>query len=178
MEVVSLTLDEARERAGVLTSVSYDLDLDLTGLDTFRSHSRVRFRPATAETFLELKGALTVVLVVNGEAVDAAYDGGRVRLSGLSTEEVNVVEVAATLPYTTDGDGMHTFTDPVDGSRYVSAYLGMDNASKVFACFDQNDLKASFAVSVTAPPEDTVLANGAVVSHDAGRWVFAPTPPI
>ncbi|MFE6650138.1 aminopeptidase N [Nocardioides sp. NPDC057772] len=175
---MSLTLDEARERAGVLTSISYTLDLDLTGLDTFRSQSGVRFRSTTAETFLELKGALEVSLVVNGEAVDAAYDGGRMRLTGLSTEEVNVVEVAATLPYTTDGDGMHTFTDPVDGSRYVSAYLGMDNAPKVFACFDQNDLKASFAVSVTADPGDTVLANGAVVSHDAGRWVFAPTPPI
>ncbi|MEI7054446.1 aminopeptidase N [Nocardioides sp. CCNWLW239] len=175
---MSLTLDEARLRAGALSSLSYSLDLDLTGLDTFRSHTRVRFRSTEAETFLELKGALSVSTVVNGEAVEAAYDGGRVALTGLSTDEVNAVEVIATLPYTTDGDGMHTFTDPADGSRYVSAYLGMDNASKVFACFDQNDLKASFAVSVTADPADTVLANGAVVSRDAGRWVFAPTPPI
>jgi aminopeptidase N len=178
LEVVSLTLDEARERAGVLSSVSYDLDLDLTGHETFRSRTRVRFRSTVAETFLELKGALSVALMVNGAAVGAAYDGGRVLLTGLADGAVNEVEVTATLPYTTDGDGMHTFTDPVDGSRYVSAYLGMDNASKVFACFDQNDLKASFAVSVTADPADTVLANGAVVSHEAGRWVFAATPPI
>lgn len=178
MEVVSLTLDEARARAGVISSVSYTLDLDLTGLETFRSHSRVRFASTATETFLDLKGALSVSLVVNGEAVEAAYDGARVGLTGLSEEAVNEVEVTATLPFTTDGDGMHTFTDPVDGSRYVSAYLGMDNASKVFACFDQNDLKASFSVAVTADPADTVLANGAVVSHDAGRWVFAATPPI
>ncbi|NYI79268.1 aminopeptidase N [Nocardioides panzhihuensis] len=175
---MSLTLDEARARAGVLSSVSYSLDLDVTGLETFRSLTRVRFRSAAAETFLELKGALTVSLLVNGAAVEAAYDGGRLPLTGLSTEAVNEVEVIATLPYTTDGDGMHTFTDPADGSRYVSAYLGMDNAAKVFACFDQNDLKATFAVSVSADPADTVLANGAVVSHDAGRWVFATTPPI
>ena len=178
LAVVSLTLDEARTRAGVLSSVSYSLDLDLTGLDTFRSHARVRFRSSAPETFLELKGALTVSLLVNGEAVETAYDGRRVSLAGLSTEAVNEVEVTATLPYTTDGDGMHTFTDPADGSRYAAAYLGMDNASKVFACFDQNDLKASFGVSVTADPADTVLANGAVVSHEAGRWVFAATPPI
>lgn len=182
MEVVSLTLDEARTRAGALSSVSYSLDLDLTGPETFRSHTRVRFRSTVDETFLDLKGALAVSLVVNGEAVEAAYDGVRVGLTGLSTGlsegAVNEVEVTATLPYTTDGDGMHTFTDPVDGSRYVSAYLGMDNASKVFACFDQNDLKASFTVTVAADPADTVLANGAVVSHDGGRWVFATTPPI
>ncbi len=183
MAVVSLTLDEARERAGVLSSVAYSVDLDLTGVETFRSRTTVRFRSAADTTFLELKGARSVALTVNGLAVDgpaveAAYDGVRVPLTGLSTTEVNVVEVTATLPYTTDGDGMHTFTDPVDGSRYVSAYLGMDNAAKVFACFDQNDLKATFAVSVTSDPTDTVLANGAVVSHEDGRWVFATTPPI
>ncbi|MFE6506364.1 aminopeptidase N [Nocardioides sp. NPDC057767] len=178
---MSLTLDEARARAGVISSLSYTLDLDLTGPETFRSHTRVRFASTTAETFLDLKGALSVSLVVNGEAVEAAYDGARVGLTGLSTgpdEAVNEVQVTATLPYTTDGDGMHTFTDPVDGSRYVSAYLGMDNASKVFACFDQNDLKASFSVAVTADPSDTVLANGAVVSQEAGQWAFATTPPI
>lgn len=182
MCLVSLTLDEARVRADVLSSVSYALDLDLTGPDDFRSRTRIRFRSTATETFLDLKGATSVSLVVNGEAVEAAYDGRRVRLTGLSTgpadDAVNEVEVTASLPYTTDGDGMHTFTDPVDGSRYVSAYLGMDNASKVVACFDQNDLKASFAVSVTADPDDTVLANGVVVSHDTGRWVFAATPPI
>lgn len=178
MAVVSLTLHEARARAGMLSSVCYSLDLDLTGAETFRSLTRVRFSSTAAETFLELKGALTVSLLVNGAAVEAAYDGERLRLTGLSTEAVNEVEVTATLPYTTDGDGMHTFTDPADGSRYVSAYLGMDNAAKVFACFDQNDLKATFTVSVSADPADTVLANGAVASHDAGRWVFATTPPV
>ncbi|MBB3088778.1 aminopeptidase N [Nocardioides albus] len=175
---MSLTLDEARTRAGLISSVSYSLDLDVTGLESFHSRTRVRFRSTAAETFLELKGALTASLLVNGTVVEAAYDGGRLSLIGLSTETVNEVEVVATLPYTTDGDGMHTFTDPADGLRYVSAYLGMDNAAKVVACFDQTDLKASFAVSVTADPADTVLANGAVVSRDAGRWVFATTPPI
>lgn len=181
MEAVSLTLDEARARAAVVSSVSYALDLDLSGTTSFRSRALVRFRSDEPETFLELRGALSVSLVVGGEpieAAEAAYDGERLHLVGLSTETVNEVEVTATLPYTTDGDGMHTFTDPVDGSRYVGAYLGMDNASKVFACFDQNDLKAPFAVTVTADPADTVLANGAVVSREGGRWVFATTPPI
>ncbi len=36
--------------------------------------------------------------------------------------------VEARVPYVTDGDGMHTFTDPADGETYVSAYVGMDIA--------------------------------------------------
>ena len=178
MGAVSLTLDEARERASTVTDVSYAVDLDLTDHETFRSQVQVRFRSAADRTFLELKGALSVEVRLGGVATETTYDGGRVWLSGLSNTEVNTVEVVATLPYTTDGDGMHTFIDPADGSRYVAAYLGMDNASKVYACFDQNDLKARFDVSVTADPADTVLANGAVVSRDEGRWVFATTPPI
>ena len=86
--------------------------------------------------------------------------------------------MSARVPYVTDGDGMHTFTDPADGETYVSAYLGMDVAQKVFACFDQNDLKAPVSLGVTADPAWTVLANGRVTGHDGGRWTFATTPPI
>ena len=60
--------------------------------------------------------------------------------------------VEARLPYVTHGDGMHIFTDPADGETYVSAYCGMDIAHRVFASFDQNDLKAPISLTVTADP--------------------------
>jgi len=178
---VALTLDEARQRAGVLTVHSYALTLDLTGTGTFGSRTSVRFDSTAPETFLELRGARTVTMVVNGHPVapeDLAYDGRRLPLTGLLTGATNEVVVDASLPYTTDGDGMHTFTDPADGERYVSAYLGLDVAQRVFACFDQNDLKATFTVSVTADPAWTVLANGRPVRTEDGVWEFAATPPI
>ena len=65
----------------------------------------------------------------------------------------------ARLPYVTDGDGMHTFTDPADGERYVSAYVGVDITQRVFACFDQVDLKAPITLRVVADPAWTVLSN-------------------
>ena len=65
----------------------------------------------------------------------------------------------ARLPYVTDGDGMHTFTDPADGERYVSAYVGIDITQRVFACFDQVDLKAPITLRVVADPAWTVLSN-------------------
>ena len=73
---------------------------------------------------------------------------------------------------------MHTFTDPADGETYVSAYVGMDIAQRVFPCFDQNDLKAPLTLHVTAPEGWTVLANGRLADARGRPWRFATTPPI
>jgi aminopeptidase N len=175
---VSLTLLEARRRAEQLSDVSYAVALDLTSPDggTFGSRTTVRFRSSGPETFLELGDARDLRVSVDGRPVEAAYDGRRISLTGLGGSHEVVVE--ARLPYVTDGDGMHTFTDPADGEVYVSAYVGMDIAQRVFACFDQNDLKAPLDLTVTAEPAWSVIANGRALSGDDGRWRFATTPPI
>ena len=171
---MSLTLVEARTRAALLSNVVYDVSLDLTDRETFGVTATVGFDCAAgADTFLELTDALD--LVVAG-AKEWSYDGRRIHLSGV--EESNEVGVEARLPYVTDGDGMHTFTDPADGETYVSAYVGMDIAQRVFPCFDQNDLKAPLTLHVTAPEGWTVLGNARVTAREAGRWDFDPTPPI
>jgi aminopeptidase N len=178
---VSLTLSEARSRADQLSDIAYGVDLDLTDPagPTFGSRTTVRFRSTAPETFLELSHATALRVSVDGRPAAAAYDGKRITLTGLTTgPTVNEIVVEARLPYVTDGDGMHTFTDPADRETYVSAYVGMDIAQRVFACFDQNDLKASIDLSVTADPAWTVLANGRALGGEDGRWRFATTPPI
>jgi aminopeptidase N len=178
--VPSLTLSEARARAARLSDVSYDLEIDLTDPHTFGSRVSVRFTSGEPDTFLELHRGQDVRVTVNGAATETAYDGARIPLTGLA--ERNEVVVEARLPYVTDGDGMHTFTDPADGERYVSAYVGIDITQRVFACFDQVDLKAPVTLRVVAEPGWTVLSNAPVVSRergtDADAWEFAPTPPI
>jgi len=178
--VPSLTLAEARTRAALLSDVSYDLELDLTDTGSFGSRVTVRFATTGPATFLELHGGQDVTVTVNGTPVEAAYDGSRIALTGLRTgpSEGNEVVVEARLPYVTDGAGMHTFTDPVDGERYVSAYVGIDITQRVFACFDQVDLKAPITLRVVADPAWTVLSNGPVAMTQADAWEFAPTPPI
>ncbi|MCD4526691.1 hypothetical protein [Nocardioides sp. cx-173] len=172
---MSLTLDEARARAAALSGVSYEIDLDLTdpAAGTFGCRTTVRFAASAPETFLELTDATNLTVIVNGVATAPSYDGRRIALSGLA--EDNVVTVEARVPYVTDGDGMYLFTDPADGETYVSAYCGMDIAQRVFACFDQNDLKATVALSATADPAWTVLANGRVAERDGEHWRFART---
>jgi aminopeptidase N len=182
--VPSLTLAEARARAAQLSDVSYDVEIDLTDDQTFRSRVTVRFASNQPETFLELHGGRDVQVTVNDAPAEPAYDGARIALAGLLTgpADRNEVVVEARLAYVTDGDGMHAFTDPADGERYVSAYVGVDITQRVFACFDQTDLKAPIALRVVADPAWTVLSNSAVAagsaSTQAGGWEFASTPPI
>ncbi len=170
---MSLTLDEARARATLLSEVAYDLALDLTSAESFRSRVAVRFRTTGGDTFLELHRAESLEVTLDGSVVEPAYDGVRIPLVGLAAGAHEVV-VDARLRYVTDGEGLHTFTDPVDGERYVGGYLGLDITQRLFACFDQLDLKAPITLTVTADPQWTVLSNGRATAEGE----FATTPPI
>lgn len=78
--------------------------------------------------------------------------------------------------YSHTGEGLHHFTDPADGERYVYTQLFMEDVQRVFAAFDQPDLKAVFDLTVTAPDGWSVLANGITEQQDDGRWKAARTP--
>jgi aminopeptidase N len=176
---VSLTYAEARARAAQISDVTYRIHLDLRSRETFGLRTEVSFDLADprATTFLELANARDLRLTVNDAPVASpAYDGTRIALHDL--EPTNEVVVEARVPYVNDGDGMHTVTDPADDATYVAAYAGMDLAHRVFACFDQPDLKATITLTVQAPEDWTVLGNGRLASHDGDRWEFTTTPPI
>jgi aminopeptidase N len=176
---VSLTYTEAVARADQVSDVAYRIDLDLTSREAFGCRTTVTFSLADprATTFLELADALDLRLTVNGSPVTSpAYDGKRISLHDL--EPRNEVVVDARMPYVNDGDGMHTFTDPADDTTYVAAYAGMDLAHRVFACFDQPDLKAPITLTVRAPADWTVLANGRASGDEDGAHTFTTTPPI
>jgi aminopeptidase N len=176
---MSLTLAEARARAAVVREVGYELGLDLTDRRSARSQTRIRFAadPGTA-TFVDLSGALELTASLNGAPL-TAYDGRRIAMPTLAG--TNELVVDARLPYVTDGNGLHTFTDPADGAVYVAALCAVEPADKVFACFNQPDIKGPVAVTVLADPAWTVLANGVPTSSGSAlseRRMFAPTPPL
>ncbi|ANH36816.1 Aminopeptidase N [Nocardioides dokdonensis FR1436] len=175
---MSLTLAEARARAAHVSDVAYEIDLDLSDHEgeTFGSRTTVTFTTTEPSTFLELTDARDLAVSVDGRPVEAAYDGRRVGLVDLPVGTPVRVRVEARVPYVSDGDGMHRMTDPVDGETYVSAYLSLDIAQRVFACFDQPDLKATMAVGVSADPRWSVIGNGRVDALEGGRWRFATTP--
>jgi aminopeptidase N len=76
--------------------------------------------------------------------------------------------------------GVHRHVDQADKQVYVWTSFEPDDARRAWACFDQPDLKAVHAFTVTAPENWTVLSNtgDATVEETAdGRvWTFTDTP--
>ncbi|MHC0433808.1 aminopeptidase N [Streptomyces sp. O3] len=175
-----LTRDEAQTRARHLDVHRYEVDLDLTDGDTtFTSRTVIHFTARTdTDTFVELKPAALRTATLDGHPLDPeTLDGARLPLKGL-TAGPHELRVDADMHYSRTGEGMHRFTDPTDGETYLYTQLCMDDAQRVFAAFDQPDLKAAFAFTVTAPPEWTVLGNGIATPDGEGRWTIADTPRI
>src|SRR6266545_3906433 len=189
----NLTRNEARERARLLTVDSYAVDLDLTaGEERFTSVTVVRFRCTSpgAATFIELEAEGVREIILNGSAVEtSAFRGSRITLADLAA--TNEARIVADCAYSRTGEGLHRFTDPVDGEVYLYSHFEPADAHRVFACFDQPDLKATFEFSVTAPAGWVVVSNnapdvaGEPIEPGGSRWVsprvgwhFPPTPVI
>jgi aminopeptidase N len=178
----NLTRDEAAARSALITVASCEVDLDLTsGSETFVSVSVLRFDCAEpgASTFVNLTAPAVREITLNGAPVGLdAFDGDRITLDGLAAG--NVLRVVAECAYSRSGEGLHRFTDPADERVYLYSDLETFDAHRVYACFDQPDMKASYELSVTAPADWVVVSNMAPESTtEAGqalRWHFPPTP--
>ena len=178
-----LTRDEARRRSEQVSGVSYRIDLDLeAGSKAFRGDVEVEFAHAGGDTFLEFLGGQIDSMEVNGAEVEPAWDGARIALPGSMLEDRNQVRIVYERPFDHTGEGFHRFTDPTDGAEYLYTQFEPYSAHRVFPCFDQPDLKATYEVSVTAPSDWTVVSAGEevdaqVVADGRTRRVFARTAP-
>ncbi|WP_330350110.1 aminopeptidase N [Streptomyces sp. NBC_00582] len=173
-----LTRDEALTRARLLDVHRYTIELDLTtGDETFGSRTAIRFTArADGDTFVEVKPAELRSVTLDGQPLDPdGLDGNRIALKNLGAGE-HELRVDADMRYSRTGEGMHRFTDPSDGETYLYTQLFMDDVQRVFAAFDQPDLKAVFDLTVKAPENWTVLANGVTEHLGDGRWRAATTP--
>jgi aminopeptidase N len=180
----NLTRDEAAARSTLIKAASYRVDLDLTtGEETFVAVSEVRFdctEPGSS-TFIDLTAPVVREITLNGAPVGFdAFDGDRITLTGLAGG--NVLRVVAECAYSRSGEGLHRFTDPADERVYLYSDLETFDAHRMYACFDQPDMKASYELSVTAPADWLVVSNMAPESTiEAGEalcWHFPPTPVI
>ncbi|KQO47421.1 MULTISPECIES: aminopeptidase N [unclassified Frigoribacterium] len=178
----NLTRVEAQERKNVVDVQSYEIALDLTrGDEVFGSSTTVRFTATPgASTFIDALTRTVHSVTLNGAAldVDAVSDGVRIQLAELAAD--NVLEVVADAEYTNTGEGLHRFVDPVDGEVYLYSQFEVPDSRRVFAVFEQPDLKATFQFTVTAPARWQVVSNQTtpdpVVDGETGTWTFSPTP--
>ncbi|MEV6290153.1 aminopeptidase N [Streptomyces sp. NPDC051896] len=183
----NLSRDEARERAALLSVDGYEVSLDLRSATgdgegeprTFRSVTTIRFRcnEPGASSFADLIAPSVTSVSLNGRDLDAGqvFDGSRILLEDLAAENELVVD--AQCAYSRTGEGMHRFVDPEDGEVYLYTQYEPADARRVFANFEQPDLKAPYRFEVRAPEGWTVWSNGAGERAD-GVWRFAETKPI
>ncbi|KQV20579.1 MULTISPECIES: aminopeptidase N [unclassified Kitasatospora] len=183
MPGTNLTREEARTRAALLHVESYDIELDLSSArdgGTFRSTTVVRFAataPGSA-SFIDLVAPSVSELVLNGVALPLdSFADSRIALPGLAAE--NELKVVADCAYTNTGEGLHRFVDPVDGETYLYTQFEVPDARRVFASFEQPDLKAAFTFTVTAPKGWVVVSNSPSPAPagdgDTQVWRFTPT---
>ena len=181
----NLTQVEAAQRSKIVRVHSYEVDLDLTTSDeTFVSKTTVKFAAtAGASTFIDAITAAVRSVNLNGQELDVAKvsDGVRIELPNLAAENTLVIDADAHFMHT--GEGLHRFVDPVDGEVYVYTQFEVPDSRRMFAVFEQPDLKATFEFRVTAPAHWQVVSNQptpAAVAAGEGKstWNFAPTPRI
>jgi aminopeptidase N len=183
----NLTRDQAAERAVLVTVDNYRVELDLTdghgapGERTFRSVTTVTFGAiAGADTVIDLAADTVRSATLNGITIDVSgYDESTgIALRGL--DKRNVVVVDADCRYSNTGEGLHRFVDPVDDEVYLYSQFETADAKRMFACFDQPDLKATFDIVVAAPAHWQLVSNGATATmEDTGKakiHTFATTP--
>ncbi|WDV51699.1 aminopeptidase N [Streptomyces coeruleorubidus] len=184
----NLSRDEARERAALIGVDGYEVSLDLRsavgeddteGPRTFRSVTTVRFRcnEPGASSFADLIAPSVTAVSLNGRDLDPGevFDGSRITLEDLAADNELVVD--AQCAYSRTGEGLHRFVDPEDGEVYLYTQYEPADSRRVFANFEQPDLKAPFRFEVRAPEGWTVWSNGVGEQAD-GVWRFAETKPI
>ncbi|MGB3593184.1 MAG: aminopeptidase N [Ornithinimicrobium sp.] len=193
MPGTNLTREEARARSALITTRAYEVELDLTcGPETFASTTTVTFDCARdgADSFIDLVATSVQSVELNGVPLDPAHVwvDSRIELSGL--QQQNVLRVVATGAYMNTGEGLHRFVDPADGEVYLYTQFEVPDSRRMYAVFEQPDLKATFAFSVIAPAHWQVISNqptpapveaptaARVEDVEVARWDFEPTPPI
>ena len=180
----NLTRAEAQERRAIVDTHSYEVSLDLNrGAEVFGSRTVVRFAATPgASTFIDLIARDVREIILNGRSVDpAAFADSRIALDGLEAENELVVD--ADCLYTNTGEGLHRFVDPVDEEVYLYSQFEVPDSRRMYAVFEQPDLKATFQFTVTAPEPWRIVSNSPTPEpkkHGDGTatWTFEATPRI
>jgi aminopeptidase N len=180
-----LSQADAAIRAARLANIDYVLDFTLTGKESFNATSTVQFdlSDASAPLSLDLDNATIGSLTVNGKPVKPNYNNWFITLSAADlVKGRNIVTVAFQRLHSTNGEGLHRMTDPVDGRVYTYSHFEPAAAHQMFAVFDQPDLKATYQLNVTAPADWTVISTtresavqASATDSTSRRWTFPRT---
>ncbi|MGH8681261.1 MAG: M1 family metallopeptidase [Burkholderiales bacterium] len=180
----------ARWRTRHYADVQYALDLAVAAPVTRLEGAlevRVRLRGKPVDIVLDWRppaGGALAALEVNGEPVakPRVVREHLVIPARLARSGANVIRLRFESPTATAGTAVTLYRDREDGSEYVYSLFVPADASTVFPCFDQPDLKARFALAIEVPAAWEAVSNAPAVettAHGGTKRVrFRATEPI
>ena len=177
--------DLASYRAARIGDVRYDLSLDVTGHDTATGHITIAFKQVgSGDEIVDFRGPSLGTVIVNGTELPAeASNGMHIRLPASSLRRgENIVSMNFKALIAPAGASVIRYHDVTDGADYLYTLLVPSDANQLFPCFDQPDLKARTALTLTIPSAWNAVANGTVQrSETSGSRTsihFSRTKPI
>lgn len=185
MPNTNITHEEAKIRAKTITVSSYEISLELEkNKKTFRSVSKIKFLATPqSESFIDAITHKIEKIVLNNTPLAIENFSTKHRITLPNLQDKNELLVVAQFDYMNTGEGLHRFVDPVDEETYLYTQFEVPDARRVFAVFEQPDMKANFTFNVTAPKEWKIISNSPTpvakpINKTHAIWNFAPTPKI
>ena len=158
-----LTREHARLRKSQVDDVMYHLDIDVTRPgDRFSGAVRIDYslKKVVRDLTVDFPGGSIDRITVNGRDVEPDYNDFFITVSGEDLRVgSNVIEIGYTQKYGTAGYGLSRFIDQEDGRTYLYSDLWPYYANRLFPCFDQPDLRATYELSVTVPADWVVSSS-------------------
>lgn len=184
-------LELASWRSAQYRNIQYTLDLELQPGAT-RLEGLIGIRVTVADPAEDLvldwrgerAGERVSGITVNGlPAFGVQFPTDHLVIPGaLLSPGENRIVMRFQAPLGTQGAAITRYTDREDGAEYLYTLFVPSDASTVFPCFDQPDLKARFTLNLTAPSDWRVIGNSPLLEAQVEgarlRHRFATSEPI
>jgi len=160
-----LTRETAETRSKLVSTTSYTLELTLEEQSAeYRGRCLVEFEyrhGGIDHLKLDFITKEIHTLTLNGKITEEYLKGDfAIYLNEEHLKEGrNTLEIIYTSVFDNTGSGFHKFHDPEDSAEYMHTDFEPYDAHRLFPCFDQPDIKASYQLTVTGPSKWTYIHN-------------------
>lgn len=172
----NLHREEAVARKKLIKSVSYKIKLEFSKTQNhFKGEVEIDFSldKVSGDVFINAYAKKIFHLNVNGYQLDVSVKDDKVKIKSSLLKKKNRISISYLSHH--DPLSLRYFTDPLDGARYFYTGLQPFLAHHVFPCFDQPDLKSTFALQVSAPKEWKILHNSPPINKEMKSEVTVTT---
>jgi len=160
-----LTREAAETRSSLVSNASYTLELTLKEHSAdYQGRCIVEFdyrRGGIDYLKLDFITKQILAVTLNGKPTEEYLKGDFAIYLNKDqlTEGRNTLEITYTSLFDNTGSGFHKFHDPEDSAEYMHTDFEPYDAHRLFPCFDQPDIKASYRLTVNGPSKWTYIHN-------------------